>query len=30
VRWNAERRLAEATLSGQLGGRALRATMLAP
>ena len=30
ARWNTQRRLAEATLDGTLGGRALRATMLAP
>ncbi len=30
VRWNAQRRLAQATLEGTFGGRTLRATMLAP
>jgi len=30
VRWNLRRRLATATLTGRLGGRPLRATMLAP
>ena len=30
ARWNTQRRLAQATLGGTLGGRALRAEMLAP
>jgi hypothetical protein len=30
ARWNVQRRLAEATLDGTLGGRTLRAVMLAP
>ena len=30
VRWNLRRPLAQATLAGRIGGRRLRATMLAP